>query len=59
MQNILCGIPELRTISSQSIPRKSSLRIQYLNLTTANIQNYQLVITEFALQNPAGGQADQ
>jgi len=24
-----------------------------------NFQNYQIVITEFALQNPAGGQADQ
>ncbi|KAG0704801.1 hypothetical protein DFH29DRAFT_981288 [Suillus ampliporus] len=31
----------------------------YVELAHSQFPNYQLVITEFALQNPAGGQADQ
>lgn len=59
VQDLVRRVPELCRVRERSVPCKPFRLVFVCKNLTYRHQDYQLVITEFALQNPAGGQADQ
>lgn len=58
-QRLVCRIPELCRVRTCPVSCTSSWLIFMCMTLTCPHKNYQLVISEFALQNPPGGQNDQ